>query len=41
MKRFATDVSRNSFASIRSLLLTRGFGKTLEYFCTFSVFSVK
>ncbi len=26
--------------SIRSLLLTRGFGRTLDYLCTFSVFSV-
>lgn len=26
--------------SIRTLLFTRGFGKTLEYFCTYSVFSV-
>jgi hypothetical protein len=26
--------------SIRSLLFSQGFGKTLEYFCTFSVFSV-
>ena len=26
--------------SIRTLLFTQGFGKTLEYFCTFSVFSV-
>jgi hypothetical protein len=26
--------------SIRTLLFTHGFGKTLEYFCTFSVFSV-
>jgi hypothetical protein len=26
--------------SIRTLLVTQGFGKTLEYFCTFSVFSL-
>jgi len=26
--------------SIRNLLFTQGIGGTLEYFCTFSVFSV-
>jgi hypothetical protein len=40
MKRFAAkrrDITENNFAS---LLFSRGFGKTLEYYCTFSVFSV-
>ncbi len=32
--------SRNNFRSIRTLLLTQGLGGTLDYFCTFSVFSV-
>ena len=42
MKLFAKkpEDSRNSFRSIRTLLLTQGLGGTLEYFCTFSVFSV-
>jgi hypothetical protein len=35
-----TDVTEKSFRSIRNLLLTQGFGKTLEYYCTFSVFSI-
>ena len=26
--------------SIRTLIFTQGFGRTLEYLCTFSVFSV-
>ena len=26
--------------SIHTLLFTQGFGRTLEYFCTFSVFSI-
>lgn len=26
--------------SIRTLLFRRGFGRTLEYLCTYSVFSV-
>jgi hypothetical protein len=40
MKRFAArrrDIAENNFAS---LLFSRGFGKTLEYYCTFSVFSI-
>jgi hypothetical protein len=40
MKRFAAkrrDITEKNFAS---LLFSRGFGKTLEYYCTFSVFSV-
>jgi hypothetical protein len=43
MKLFAqdnTEITRNSFRSIRAMLFTQGFGVTLEYFCTFSVFSV-
>lgn len=37
MKRF----SATNPASIRGLLFQRGLSKTLEYFCTFSVFSFK
>ena len=43
MKLFAKDnkeVAQSSFRSIRNMLLTQGLGGTLEYFCTFSVFSV-
>ncbi len=43
MKLFAKDnkeVTHNSLRSIRNMLLTQGLGGTLEYFCTFSVFSV-
>jgi hypothetical protein len=43
MKLFAKDnkeVTQNSFRSIRNMLFTQGLGGTLEYFCTFSVFSV-
>ena len=42
MKLFAKNPenSRSNFQSIRTLLLTQGLGGTLEYFCTFSVFSV-
>lgn len=43
MKLFAKDkneVTQNSFRSIRTMLFTQGFGVTLDYFCTFSVFSV-
>lgn len=43
MKLFAKDkneVTQNCLRSIRTMLLTQGFGVTLEYFCTFSVFSV-
>ncbi len=41
MKRISREKTEKSFISIRVLLLTQGFVKTLEYFCTFSVFSVK
>lgn len=34
------EVADNSLRSIRAMLLTQGFGRTLEYFCTFSVFSI-
>jgi hypothetical protein len=37
MKKIATE---KVTYSIHKLLLTRGFGRTLEYFCSFSVFSV-
>jgi len=43
MKLFAKDhneITRNSLHSIRTMLLTQGLGGTLEYFCTFSVFSI-
>lgn len=43
MRLFTQDsskVNQNSFRSIRAMLFTRGFGGTLDYFCTFSVFSV-
>ncbi len=33
-------VADNSLRSIHSMLLTQGFGRTLEYFCTFPVFSI-
>jgi hypothetical protein len=29
-----------NFRSIRAMLFTQGLGGTLDYFCTFSVFSV-
>jgi hypothetical protein len=32
--------AENGWLSIFMLLFTQGFGKTLEYLCTFSVFSV-
>lgn len=35
-----TQDSRNSSRSIRAMLFTQGLGGTLDYFCTFSVFSV-
>ena len=34
------EYSRNDFRSIHTLLLTQGLVKTLDYLCTFSVFSV-
>ena len=42
MKLFARNPerSRNNFQSIRAMLFTQGLGGTLDYFCTFSVFSV-
>lgn len=43
MKRFATgntDVTEKRLHSIRTMLLTQGFGRTLDYFCTISVFSI-
>lgn len=42
MKLFAkkTEDSRNNFRSIRAMLFSQGLGGTLDYFCTFSVFSV-
>ena len=43
MKLFAKDnkeVAHNRLHSIRSMLLTQGLGGTLDYFCTFSVFSI-
>jgi hypothetical protein len=40
MKRFAAKRIDATEYSFHSLLFTRGFGKTLEYYCTFSVFSV-
>ncbi len=42
MKLFARkpEHSRNDFRSIRAMLFTQGLGGTLDYFCTFSVFSV-
>jgi hypothetical protein len=40
MKKLATENAEKVACSIRTLLFTQGFGKTLEYFCTFSVFSV-
>ena len=43
MKLFAkdkTEVAQYSFRSIPTMLFTQGFGVTLNYFCTFSVFSV-
>jgi hypothetical protein len=35
-----TESAEKPACSIRILLLTRGFGRTLEYFCTFSAFSL-
>ena len=34
------DVTEKRSHSIRTMLFTQGLGGTLEYFCTFSVFSV-
>lgn len=34
------EVTEKRARSIRSMLFTQGLGATLEYFCTFSVFSV-
>jgi hypothetical protein len=35
-----TEVTEISLRSIHTMLLTQGFGRTLDYFCTFSVFSI-
>jgi hypothetical protein len=40
MKKLDTEYTEAIACSIRTLLFTRGFRRTLEYFCTFSVFSV-
>jgi hypothetical protein len=43
MKRFTAnknEVAEKNFRGIYTLLFTQGFGRTLDYFCTFSVFSV-
>jgi hypothetical protein len=40
MKKVAKENTENVAFSIHTLLLTQGFGRTLEYLCTFSVFSV-
>jgi hypothetical protein len=40
MKPFATEHTDKCTLSIRTLLLIRGIGGTLDYFCTFSAFSV-
>jgi hypothetical protein len=40
MKRLDTEHAEAIPCSIRSLLFSQGFRRTLEYFCTFSVFSV-
>ena len=40
MKKLAAENTEKVAYSIRTLLFTRGFGKTLEYFCTISVFSI-
>ena len=40
MKIVAKENTEKVAFSIHTLLLTQGFGRTLEYLCTFSVFSV-
>ena len=40
MKKVAKENTEKVAYSIYTLLFTQGFGRTLEYFCTFSVFSV-
>ncbi len=40
MTELATEVTEKIADSIHTMLLTQGFGRTLEYFCTFSVFSI-
>lgn len=40
MNKRTPEISEKSAYSIRTLLFTQGFGRTLEYFCSFSVFSV-
>ncbi len=41
MNRFSAETLEKNLISIHSLLFKHGFGKTLEYFCTISVFSIK
>jgi hypothetical protein len=40
MKKRTSENAEKIAYSIRTLLFTQGFGRTLEYFCSFSVFSV-
>ena len=40
MKKVAKENTEKVAFSIHTLLLTQGLGRTLEYLCTFSVFSV-
>jgi hypothetical protein len=40
MKRFIAKRKAVTEKNFPSLLLSRGLGKTLEYYCTFSVFSI-
>ena len=40
MKKVTEENTEKVAFSIHTLLLTRGFGRTLEYFCTISVFSI-
>jgi hypothetical protein len=36
----SAESAEKAACSIHTLLLTQGFGRTLEYFCTISVFSI-
>ena len=36
----STGIVGNELRSIRTMLLTEGFGSTLEYLCTISAFSL-
>jgi len=40
MKKVAKENTEKVAYSIHNMLFTQGFGRTLEYFCSFSVFSV-